>query len=107
MALSWAVAGGGILACAAAMLDLLAPTASIAAFIAVMVGIGVAVAGVVATFAWLCDCWDKPLPPARPAEHVNIRSEQLMDLTIWLPAMFSGLAAFGLMFACIPACDKV
>ena len=31
-----------------------------------------------------------------------------MDLTIWLPAMFLlGLAAFGLMFACIPACDKV
>lgn len=31
-----------------------------------------------------------------------------MDLTIWLPAMFSlGLAALALMFAFIPACDKV
>jgi hypothetical protein len=31
-----------------------------------------------------------------------------MDLTVWLPAMFLlGLAAFALLFACIPACDKV
>jgi hypothetical protein len=31
-----------------------------------------------------------------------------MDLTIWLPAMILlGLAAFALMFACVPACDKV
>lgn len=31
-----------------------------------------------------------------------------MDLAIWLPAMvLLGLAAFVLMFACIPACDKV
>jgi hypothetical protein len=31
-----------------------------------------------------------------------------MDLTVWLPAMFLlGLAAFALMFACIPACDEV
>ncbi len=31
-----------------------------------------------------------------------------MNLTIWLPAMLLlGLAAFALMFACIPACDKV
>ena len=31
-----------------------------------------------------------------------------MDLTFWLPAMFFlGLAIFALMFACVPACDKV
>lgn len=31
-----------------------------------------------------------------------------MNLTIWLPAMILlGLAAFALMFACVPACDKV
>ncbi len=31
-----------------------------------------------------------------------------MDLTIWLPAMFAlGLLTFALMFAFVPACDKV
>jgi hypothetical protein len=31
-----------------------------------------------------------------------------MDLTVWLPAMILlGLAAFGLMFAFVSACDKV
>jgi hypothetical protein len=31
-----------------------------------------------------------------------------MNLTVWLPAMFVlGLAAFSLMYACVPACDKV
>ena len=31
-----------------------------------------------------------------------------MDLTVWLPAMILlGLAAFALMFAFVPACDKV
>jgi hypothetical protein len=31
-----------------------------------------------------------------------------MDLTVWLPAMFVlGLAALGLMFAVVAACDKV
>ena len=31
-----------------------------------------------------------------------------MDLTIWLPAMFVlGLAAVGLMFLFVEACDKV
>jgi hypothetical protein len=31
-----------------------------------------------------------------------------MNLMIWLPALFLlGLATFGLMFACVPACDKV
>jgi len=31
-----------------------------------------------------------------------------MNLAVWLPAMMVlGLAAFGLMFACITACDKV
>ena len=86
-----------------------APTASIAAFLAVMVVLGLAVAGVVAAFAWLCDCWDKPLPPARPAEHVNIRSEQsLWTFPFGFPPCSSwGWRRFGLMFACIPACDKV
>jgi hypothetical protein len=31
-----------------------------------------------------------------------------MDLTIWLPAMIVlGLAAFALVFALVPVCDKV
>jgi hypothetical protein len=31
-----------------------------------------------------------------------------MDLTTWLPAMFLlGLAALGLLFAFVKACDKV
>ena len=31
-----------------------------------------------------------------------------MDLYVWLPAMLLlGLATFALMFACVPACDKV
>ena len=31
-----------------------------------------------------------------------------MDLYLWIPAMFLlGLAVFGLMFACISACDHV
>jgi hypothetical protein len=31
-----------------------------------------------------------------------------MDLWVWLPAMMLlGLAAFGLLFAFVPLCDKV
>jgi hypothetical protein len=31
-----------------------------------------------------------------------------MDLTIWLPAMFLlGLATFSVLFASVPACEKV
>jgi len=31
-----------------------------------------------------------------------------MDLTVWLPAMILlGLAAFSLLFAFVPLCDKV
>jgi hypothetical protein len=31
-----------------------------------------------------------------------------MDVTVWLPAMILlGLAAFAVLFACVPACDKV
>ena len=31
-----------------------------------------------------------------------------MDVTVWLPAMIVvGLAAFAVLFACVPACDKV
>ena len=39
---------------------------------------------------------------------IEPRSRCTVDLTIWLPAMFLlGLATFGLMFACVPGCDKV
>ena len=32
----------------------------------------------------------------------------IMDLNVWLPAMFFlGLAGFALMFACIAVCDNV
>jgi hypothetical protein len=31
-----------------------------------------------------------------------------MDLATWIPAMYVlGIAAFALIFACIPGCDKV
>jgi hypothetical protein len=31
-----------------------------------------------------------------------------MNLATWLPAMFLlGLASFGIIFACIPLCDRV
>jgi hypothetical protein len=31
-----------------------------------------------------------------------------MSLTVWLPAMIVlGLASFAILFACVPACDKV
>jgi hypothetical protein len=31
-----------------------------------------------------------------------------MDPTVWLPAMILlGLASFAILFACVPACDKV
>ncbi len=31
-----------------------------------------------------------------------------MDLSFWIPAMYIlGVAAFALVFACIPGCDKV
>ena len=31
-----------------------------------------------------------------------------MDLALWIPAMLLlGLAAFAMLFACVPACDKI
>jgi hypothetical protein len=37
-----------------------------------------------------------------------VRRTEAVDLTIWLPAMFLlGLAAVGLMFLFVEACDKV
>jgi hypothetical protein len=31
-----------------------------------------------------------------------------MSLIVWLPAMIVlGLASFAILFACVPACDKV
>ncbi len=79
MALSGAVAGGGILACAAALLDLLMPGASMPAFVAMTVVLGLVIAGVVATFAWLCGCWDEAGPDRmeRLVEAAERRSEDL------------------------------
>ena len=62
VAASGAIAAGGLLACAAALLDLLTPTASTKAFLITMALLGLAVAGVVAAFTWLCGCWDESLP---------------------------------------------
>ncbi len=62
VAASGAIAAGGLLACAAALLDLFTPTASTKAFLITMVLLGLAVAGVVAAFTWLCGCWDESLP---------------------------------------------
>ncbi len=82
MALSWAVAGGGILACAAALLELLAPTASAAVFLTMTAVLGLVIAGVVAIFAWLCGCWDDAWPDRgdrvdRLAEAAKRRSDAL------------------------------
>ena len=73
----WAVAGGGILACAAALLGLLAPTASAVAFFAMTAVLGLVIAGVIATFAWLCGCWDDAGPDRgdRLAEAAERRSD--------------------------------
>jgi hypothetical protein len=62
VAASGAIAAGGLLACAAALLDLLVPTASTTAFVAMMAVLGLAIAGVVAAFTWLCGCWDDSPP---------------------------------------------
>jgi hypothetical protein len=62
VALSAAVAAGGVLACAGALLDLWVPGASLTAFVVLMVALGLAVAGVVAAFTWLCGLWDEPFP---------------------------------------------
>ena len=38
----------------------------------------------------------------------QMQGETHVDLVIWLPAMFFlGLVIFALMFAFVPACDKV
>jgi hypothetical protein len=43
-----------------------------------------------------------------PAKDQRIEEDDLMDLTVWLPAMFVlGLVAMGLCYAFISACDKI
>ncbi len=55
IAVSSALAGAGVLACAAAILDVSMPKASLAAFLARMALIGLAVTTVMLAFNWVCD----------------------------------------------------
>jgi hypothetical protein len=46
--------------------------------------------------------------PARSAGGPQLLDRCNMNLMIWLPAMIVlGMAAFGLMFACVSVCDKI
>ena len=48
------------------------------------------------------------IPRSASARLTTIREELMMNLTIWLPALFAlGLAAMALMFAFVHGCDKV
>jgi hypothetical protein len=55
LVLSFTLAAAGILACAAAVIDVLLPQASVPAFLGSMVFLGGAVIGTMAAFVWLCD----------------------------------------------------
>jgi hypothetical protein len=55
MVVSSALAAGGVLACAAALLDALLPKESLAAFLANVALLGLVVTGVMVGFTWVCD----------------------------------------------------
>ena len=52
---SLALAAGGILACAAALLDVVAPAGSPVVFLGMMLLLGLAAVGLVIAFTWGCD----------------------------------------------------
>ena len=52
---SFALAAGGILACAGALLDVFVPSGSFVGFLIKMVVLGFAVTGTMIGYAWLCD----------------------------------------------------
>ena len=53
--ISCALAAAGVLTCAAALLDLFMPRASLAGFVASMILLGFVVTGIVLGYAWVCD----------------------------------------------------
>ena len=55
IAVSSALAGAGVLACAAVILDVFMPKGSLAAFLTSMALLGLVVTGVVIGYAWACD----------------------------------------------------
>jgi len=57
IAVSSALAGAGVLACAAALLDVFIPGASLAGFLTRMALLGVAVTAVVIGYTWACGKW--------------------------------------------------
>ena len=55
VAASLSLAAAGVLACVAAVFDCFVPKASVGAFVAAMVPLGMAIAAVVVGFVWLCE----------------------------------------------------
>ena len=53
--ISFALAAGGVLACAGALLDVFIPSGSLVGFLARMLVLGFAITGVVIGFTWGCD----------------------------------------------------
>jgi hypothetical protein len=64
------MAAAGILACAAALGDVFMPRGSLAGFLTGMVLLGLAVAGVVIGYTWLCD---------KCESYFNGRLDRLLD----------------------------
>ena len=55
VAASSALAAAGVLTCAAALLDVFVPKASLAAFLASLVLLGLGVTGVLIAYTWACE----------------------------------------------------
>lgn len=55
IAISWALAAAGFVACAGALLDAFVPRNSLLGFLTWMVGLGIVAVGSAAGYAWICD----------------------------------------------------
>lgn len=55
IAISWALAAAGVLACAGALLDTFIPRGSVLGFLAWTVVLGVIIIGTVVGYTWVCD----------------------------------------------------
>lgn len=69
---SLSLAAAGMLACMAALYDTLVPKGSVVAFLGTMLPLGVLVAGIVATFVWLCEHFEGH-PERREGEPPKLR----------------------------------
>jgi hypothetical protein len=61
IAISWALAAAGILACAGALLDAFVPRGSFAGFFTWLAVMGFIVVGTVVGYAWVCDQYESGL----------------------------------------------